>query len=219
MSHKVHPIGFRLGINTAWNSRWLNLKKYSEILKEDIVIREYLTKKLRNYGLERVEIERTSGKASVIINSSRPGLIIGRAGTGIEDLNRALRKLLMKARSKSKESLAEIRIEVREVRNPECFAALVGLNIAEQLEKRMPFRRVIKRAMERIMLNKVVKGAKIVISGRLGGSEMARREWIKEGIMPRNTLRAHIDFCVEGAYTTYGVIGIKVWIYKGQKLE
>jgi small subunit ribosomal protein S3 len=220
MSHKVHPIGFRLGTNANWNSRWFDIKNYPQKLSEDIAIRQYLTKKLRGAGLERVEIERTSSQISVIIHSSRPGIIIGRAGTGVEGLNYDIEKILRKIRrggTPPKEP--QIKIEVREVRNPETFASLVGLGIAEQIERRMPFRRVMKRTMDRIMANKGVKGARIGLAGRLGGSEMARREWIKEGTMPRNTLRSDIDFSVQEAYTTYGVIGIKVWIYKGQKLE
>lgn len=219
MSHKVHPIGFRLGINVNWNSRWFDVKKYPQKLSEDIAIRQYLTKKLRGAGLERVEIERTSDKISVIIHSSRPGIVIGRSGMGVEMLNKDIEKILRKIRGGSAPKESQAKIEVREIRNPETFASLVGLGIAEQIERRMPFRRVMKRTMDRIMANKGVKGARISLAGRLGGSEMARREWIKEGTMPRNTLRSDIDFSVQEAYTTYGVIGIKVWIYKGQKLE
>ncbi|MFY9458072.1 MAG: 30S ribosomal protein S3 [Candidatus Spechtbacterales bacterium] len=219
MSHKVHPIGFRLGINVNWNSRWFDIKKYPQKLSEDIAIRGYLTKKLRGAGLERVEIERTVSQISVIIHSSRPGIVIGRAGAGVEGLTYDIEKILRKVKMGSSLKEPQIKIEVREIRNPETFASLVGLGIAEQIERRMPFRQVMKRTMDRIMANKVVKGARIGLAGRLGGSEMARREWIKEGTMPRNTIRSDIDFSVQEAYTTYGVIGIKVWIYKGQKLE
>jgi small subunit ribosomal protein S3 len=215
MSHKVHPLGYRLGVNANWNSRWFDAKKYAVRLCEDVAIREYLTKKLRGAGLERVEIERTQNKITVIIHTSRPGIIIGRSGSGAEVLN----KSIMRAIYKANKSVPEVRIEVREVRNPESFASLVGLSVAEQLEKRMPFRRVMKRTIERVMANKSVKGIKVALAGRLGGAEMARREWLKDGVMPRNTLRSEIDFSIQEAYTTYGVIGIKVWIYKGQKLE
>ncbi len=215
MSHKVHPTGYRLGVNVNWNSRWFDVKKYPARLCEDVAIREYLTKKLRSAGLERVEIERTQNKITVIIYTSRPGIIIGRSGSGAEVLN----KDIMRAIYKANKSTPELKIEVREVRNPECFASLVGLSMAEQLEKRMPFRRVMKRTIERVMANKSVKGIKVGLAGRLGGAEMARREWLKDGVMPRNTLRSEIDFSIQEAYTTYGVIGIKVWIYKGQKLE
>ncbi len=217
MSHKVHPIGYRLGINVNWNSRWFDAKEYPQKLSQDIAIREFLTKKLRGAGVERIEIERTKNQISVIIHSSRPGIIIGRAGVGAEGLNKDIVRVIRKAGGGEQE--AQIKIEVREIRNPEAFASLVGLSVAEQIERRMPFRRVIKRSMERIMMNKEVKGARIMLAGRLGGAEMARREWVKEGNMPRNTLRSDIDFSVQEAYTTYGVIGIKVWIYKGQKLE
>lgn len=219
MSQKVHPRGYRLGINENWNSRWFDSKEYSQRLREDITIRRYLTKKMRSAGLERVEIERTAGKISVIIHTSRPGIIIGRSGAGVEILKGDLLKLLQKISTNKGEQPAELRIEVREIRNPESFASLVALNVAEQLERRMPFRQVMKRTMDRTMANKEVKGAKISISGRLGGTDMARKEWIKDGNLPRNTLRSDIDFSVQEAYTTYGVIGIKVWIYKGQKLD
>lgn len=220
MSHKVHPFSYRLGINTDWKSRWFDIKQYPQKLSQDIAIREYLTKKLRSASVEKVEIERTRNNISVIIHSARPGIIIGRAGVGAEDLTRGIERVLKKSRGRNMVSdLPEIKIEVREVRSPESFSAIVGLSIAEQIERRMPFRRVMKRTMERIMANKEVKGARIALAGRLGGAEMARREWIKEGNMPRNTLRSVIDFSVQEAYTTYGVIGIKVWIYKGQKLE
>lgn len=138
---------------------------------------------------------------------------------GAEELNKDVGRILRKTRGDNALKESQIKIEVREVRNPESFASLVGLGVAEQIERRMPFRRVLKRTMDRIMANKSVKGARIVLSGRLGGAEMARRESIKEGTMPRNTLRSDIDFSVQEAYTTYGVIGVKVWIYKGQKLE
>lgn len=219
MSHKVHPLGYRLGINANWISRWFDLKNYPQKLKEDTLIREFLTKKLRGAGLEKVEIERTADKMLVVIHSSRPGLIIGRAGTGAEDLKKGIGKVLRKTRKRIAQAPPQVKLDVREIRNPETYASLVGLSIAEQIEKRMPFRRVMKRAMERMMANKEVKGAKIILSGRLGGAEMARTEWLKDGVMPRNTLRSDIDFSIQEAYTIYGTIGIKVWIYKGQKLE
>jgi len=219
MSHKVHPLGYRLGITVNWRARWFDAKEYPQKLREDIAVREYLTKKLRSAGVERIETERTANKFSVIIHTSRPGIIIGRSGSGSEVLTKDIERVMRKARGKGQEQLSEVRLEVREVRNPESFASLVGLGIAEQFERRMPFRRVIKRSMERIMVNKEVVGARIAVAGRLGGADMARREWIQEGSLPRNTLRSDIDFSIQEAYTTYGVVGIKVWIYKGQKLE
>ena len=219
MSHKVHPYGYRLGISKNWNSRWFGAKDFPQKLSQDVAIREYLKKKLRSASVERVELERSGNQISVIIHSSRPGIIIGRGGSGAEDLNYGIEKMLHKAMRGIQGAAPKIKVEIKEVRNAESAASLVGLNIAEQLERRMPFRRVIKRALERIMMNKEVKGARIALAGRLGGAEMARREWIKEGNMPRNTLRSDIDFSIQEAYTTYGVIGIKVWIYKGQKLD
>lgn len=219
MSHKVHPIGYRLGTHANWSSRWFDVKNFPLKLAQDISVRALLTKKLRSAGLERVEIERTANNLSVLIYTSRPGLIIGRSGAGAEGLQRDIERLLATLGAELGAPIPALRVEVREVRNPESFASLVGLNIAEQIERRMPFRRVLKRAMERIMANKEVKGARIAIAGRLGGAEMARRERIQEGRLPRNTLRSNIDFSLQEAYTTYGVIGIKVWIYKGQKLE
>jgi small subunit ribosomal protein S3 len=219
MSHKVHPIGYRLGTNANWSSRWFDLKNFPQKLAQDISIRALRTKKLRSAGLERVEIERTANNLSVLIYTARPGLVIGRSGAGAEMLERDIEGILKALKDEIGAPIPALRIEVREVRNPESFASLVGLNVAEQIERRMPFRRVLKRAMERIMMNKEVKGARIAVAGRLGGAEMARRERVQEGRLPRNTLRSNIDFSLQEAYTTYGVIGIKVWIYKGQKLE
>lgn len=220
----MHPLGYRLGINENWNARWFDIKNYPNKLAEDVAIREYIKKKLRSAGIEKIEIERTTDNISVIINTSRPGIIIGRGGAGIEILKKEISKLLKRVRMEKKKpdfsqrAFPEPRIEVREVRNPESFASIMGLNIAEQLERRMPFRMVMKRSMERMMANKEVKGAKIALSGRLGGAEMARREWVQEGNLPKNTLRSNIDFSVQEAYTIYGVIGVKVWIYKGPRL-
>ncbi|OGZ58782.1 MAG: 30S ribosomal protein S3 [Candidatus Spechtbacteria bacterium RIFCSPHIGHO2_02_FULL_43_15b] len=221
MSHKVHPLAYRLGINANWKARWFDEKRYSERVREDVSIREYLSKKLRSAGLESIEIERTANRIIIIINTSRPGLIIGRSGAGAESIKKDLEKILRRVVLKygGDKKLSEIKIEIREVKNPESFGNVVGLSIAEQLERRMPFRRVMKKAMERIMSNKEVEGAKIVLAGRLGGADMSRRESIKEGRMPRNTLRSNLELAKNEAYTTYGVIGVKVWIYKGEKLE
>jgi small subunit ribosomal protein S3 len=208
-----------LGINANWSSRWFDLKNFPLKLAQDISIRALLTKKLRSASLERVEIERTANNLSVLIYTARPGLVIGRSGAGAEMLERDIERILRALKDEIGAPIPALRIEVREVRNPESFASLVGLSVAEQIERRMPFRRVLKRAMERIMMNKEVKGARIAVAGRLGGAEMARREKVQEGRLPRNTLRSNIDFSLQEAYTTYGVIGIKVWIYKGEKLE
>ena len=251
MAHKTHPYVQRLGILTNWRSRWFSAREYRHYLTEDVLLREMLHKNLRNVGVEHIELERAGNKFSVIIFTSRPGLLIGRAGAGVEDLRSIIVKTIRKIRvakeeparkfavraalsddpqrkaTKRLETLAhkptpafpEIRIEVREVRNPELYSSLVGANIAEQLERRIPFRRVVKRTLERIMMNKQVKGAKILLKGRLDGSEMARRESLKAGQLPLQTLRSDVDYAHVNAHTTYGVIGIKVWIYKGEKLD
>ena len=211
MSHKVHPKAFRLRNSSDWDSRWLNKKKTPQYLEEDFKIRVFLEKKLKDCAVQNVEIERFYGKLTVIINSARPGLIIGRGGKGAEDLKKEIDKVL--------KSKAELRVEIREIKNVWTSAPLANQWIAQQLEKRMPHRRVIKQAMEKIMFNKDVMGARIEVSGRLGGSEIARREWLKKGRLPRQTLRAVIDYAQGEAFCAYGVIGIKVWIYKGEKFE
>ena len=213
MSHKVQPKSFRLRDSQDWDSRWLSQKKTPQYLEEDFKIRSFLEKKLKDCSLEHVEIERFADKVNVIVSSARPGLIIGRGGKGAEDLKKEMEKVLGKA-SSGKE---ELRIEIREIRNVWASASLVGQMIAQQLEKRMPHRRVIKQTMEKIMTNKEVQGARIEVSGRLGGNEIARREWLKKGRLPRQTIRAVIDYALTEAFCTYGVIGIKVWIYKGER--
>jgi small subunit ribosomal protein S3 len=183
-------------------------------LKTDIVIREYLVKELRTFYVSDVQIERNQKATKLIIRTSRPGMIIGRSGDGVTKLHEKIMKLLKKKGI----DLAgqELKIEIEEVRNPESNSAIVGLMVAEGLEKRLPFRRVVKQAIEKIMANREVQGARIKLSGRLGGAEMARQEDLKKGRIPLQTLRADIDFAKEKAHMTYGDIGIKVWIYKGQ---
>ena len=213
MTHKVHPKVFRLKEAIDWNSRWLSKKKFPEYLEEDFKIREFLTKRLKDCGVQNIEIERFSGKVSVIINSARPGLIIGRGGQGSEYLKRGLGKLL----SSAKKEKQELRIEIREIKNPWVSAVLASQWIAQQIQKRVHYRRVIKQALEKIMANKELKGARVEVAGRLGGSEIARREWLKRGRLPRQTIRAVIDYAQTEALCSYGVIGVKVWIYKGEK--
>jgi len=213
MSHKVHPKAFRLKDSQDWDSRWLSKKKLPQYLEEDFRIREFLEEKLKDSAVERIEIERFPGKVNVIINSGRPGLIIGRGGKGAEELKKEIERILP---SKEKR---ELRIEIREIRNVWASASLASQWISQQLEKRMPHRRVIRQAMEKIMVSKEVKGARIEISGRLSGSEIARREWLKKGRLPRQTLRSIIDYKQSEAFCTYGVIGVKVWIYKGEKFD
>jgi len=210
MSHKVHPKSFRLRDSQDWDSRWLNKKKTPQYLEEDFKIREFLEKKLKDAAVQNIEIERFSGRANVIINSARPGLIIGRGARGTEDLKKEIEKML----GSSKE---ELRIEIREIRNVWASASLAGQFVAQQLERRMPHRRVIKQSLEKIMASKEVLGARIEVSGRLNGSEIARREWLKKGRLPRQTIRAVIDYAQTEAFCSYGVIGVKVWIYKGER--
>ena len=216
MTHKVHPKAYRLRRLSDWDSRWLDKKKFTQYLEEDFRIREFLKKKLARLSVERVEIERSPGKLKIIISSARPGLIIGRGGSGVEELKKELEKKIIKTGEGVKK---DVRIEIKEVKDVWSSAPLVCQSIAQQIERRMPFRGVLKRTLEKVMLSREVKGARIELSGRLNGVEIARREWLQKGRMPRQTLRANIDFAQDQAYCTYGTIGIKVWIYKGEKFE
>ncbi len=213
MSHAVHPYSFRLGLLRDWKSRWFNLKKYSQFLKSDILLFEWLEKKLRGMYVEDINIERSPGVLHLIVKTSRPGILIGRRGEGAEKLKQDIRKFLGKFKL---ESPPELKLTIEEVRQPETHAKLVSQIIAENLEKRFPFRRVMKQTIDKVMANKEVKGIKIALSGRLGGAEMSRREWLKEGQIPLQNLRADIEFARERAHLPYGDIGIKVWIYKGE---
>ena len=214
MAHRVHPKIFRTKRTEDWNSRWFERKNFSKFLEEDFRIKEFLTKKLNQMGLEKIEIERFPGKLNIIIDSARPGLIIGRGGAGIEELKKALEKRVLKKKEKS-----EIKLEIREVRDVWGSSQLVARWIAQQIERRFPYRRVLKQALDRIVASKKVQGARVEIAGRLGGAEIARREWLKKGKLPRQTLRADIDYGQTEAFCTYGVIVVKVWIYKGEKFE
>jgi len=215
MSHKVHPKSFRLGKLADWNSRWFDRKKFPEYLEEDFKIRELLKKKIGKLGLEKIEIERFPGKLNIIIFSARPGLIIGRGGSGVEELKKELESKVFKNNKTKK----EVRLEIREVKDIWSSATLSAQYIAQQIERRVHFRRVLKQALSKIVLSRQVKGARIEVAGRLNGIEIARREWLQKGRLPRQTLRADIDFAQTQAYCTYGTIGIKVWIYKGEKFE
>lgn len=215
MSHKVHVKSFRLRNAGDWDSRWLNTKRLRDYLEEDFIIRKLLEKKFKDASVQNIEIERSTGKANIIINSARPGFIIGRGGKGADDLKKELEKKL----PAPKEGKREIRIEIREIRNPWISASLAGQWMAQQIEKRVGHRRVMKQALEKIMANKEAKGARIEMSGRLDGNEIARRAWLRKGRMPRQTLRAVIDYALTEALCTYGIIGIKVWIYKGEKFD
>lgn len=205
MGQKVHPVGFRLGINKTWVSRWFAEKDYSKLLLEDIDIRKFLKKKLYHAGVAKIEIERVGAKIIISIHTARPGIIIGRKGAEIDSLKNEIKKMTHQ----------EVFINIIEVRKPEIDAQLVGENIASQLERRVSFRRAMKRSVTSA-LKFGGQGIRISCSGRLGGAEMARTEWYREGKVPLHTIRANIDFGFAEAKTTYGLIGIKVWLYKGE---
>jgi len=209
MGHKVNPFVHRLGVIRGWKSNWFNVKNYRDYLKNDIELRTYLEKKLQKAAVESINIERSSNSVTFNIATARPGVVIGRGGTGAEDLRADIAKRV-------KPEKIDVKINIIEIKNPELSAMLVAQGVAEQLEKRAPFRRTIKQAIERTMQNKTAQGVKIGVSGRLDGAEMARVEWLSEGKIPLQTLRADVDFAKYNAYTTFGVIGIKVWIYKGE---
>lgn len=207
MGQKVNPIGFRLGINKTWYSQWYAEKKYSELLHEDIKIRDHLKKKFYHAGVSKIEIERAADKAKINIHTARPGIIIGRKGAEIEKVKKEIEKI----------ASGEVIINILEVRKPEIDAQLVAENIALQLERRVGFRRAMKRCVTSA-LKFGVKGIRVACAGRLGGAEMARREWYREGRVPLHTLRADIDYGRAEAHTTYGIIGVKVLIYHGEIL-
>ena len=206
MGQKIHPIGLRIGIIRGWESRWFQKKHYVEWLHEDIMIRNFIRKTMRNAGISRIEIERAD-KVNVTIHTAKPGIVIGKRGAGIEDLRKKLIALTGK----------EVKVNVQEVKQPELDARLVAENIVEQLEKRVAFRRAMKQAVGR-SIRAGAKGIKIQCGGRLGGAEIARSERTFEGKVPLHTLRADIDYAMVEAYTTYGRIGVKVWIYRGDIL-
>lgn len=207
MGHKVNPIGLRLGINRSWDTKWFATREYKDYLLEDIKIRELVKEKYYHAGIPRIEIERLPGRVRVIVHASRPGIIIGRGGTGIEEL----RKILTDVTGKS------ISITIQEIKNPDLEAQLLAENVALQIEKRVAYRRAMKHVVARA-LKAGAKGVKVSCSGRLAGAEIARSEWYREGSVPLQRLRADIDYGFAEAMTTYGKIGVKVWIYKGDVL-
>ncbi len=217
MTHIVNPYSHRLGIIRGWKSRWFaNKTNFSTNLKGDILLRKYLDKRLRGMYVAQIEIERSQKEFRVAIHTSRPGMIIGRGGDGIEKLRKDITKEMKRVNVVLP---INFKLDILEVVNPEASAAIVGQMVAEQLEKRIPFRRVLKTTVDKIMSNRDVFGVRISVSGRLGGAEMARKEQIRKGGIPLQTLRADIDFSKEKAYMAYGTIGIKVWIYRGMKYE
>ncbi len=207
MGQKVHPTGFRLGIYKTWDSIWYSDKEYAKSLHEDLRIREYIKRRLYHAGVSKIQIERKTNNIHITIHTARPGIVIGRKGVEVEMLKQELSKLTDK----------DVIIDIEEVRKPDLDAQLVAENIALQLEKRVSFRRAMKRAVTAAM-KMGAKGIKIACSGRLGGAEIARTEWYREGRVPLHTLRADIDYGFAEAKTTYGVIGVKVWIFKGEMI-
>ena len=209
MGQKVNPIGFRLGINRSWDSIWYAKKNdYGKFLIEDYKIRQYIKKNIINSGVSEIIIERSSKKCSVSIHTSRPGFVIGKKGSDIEKIKNNISKI----------TDSEVYVNIKEIKKPELNAYLVAENIAQQLVKRIAYRRAMKRAMQSTM-RLGAKGIKVCVSGRLAGNEIARSEWLREGSVPLHTLRANLDYSESEALTTYGIIGVKVWIYKGEIFE
>jgi small subunit ribosomal protein S3 len=214
MPHHVHPYAHRLGILRDWKSRWFaDRGQYQEYLKGDVLLREHLVKRLRGMHVADIEMERNDKMWKVVVKTARPGLIIGRSGEGAVKLKTEVLSRLARWKIKTPK---EFRIEIEEVRNPESNAAIVGQMVAEGLEKRLPFKHVLKQMIEKVMANRDVKGVRVQVSGRLGGADMSRTEHLRAGNIPLQTLRADVDFAREKAYLPYGVIGIQVWIYKGE---
>ena len=214
MTHTVHPYAHRLGVIRDWKSRWFaaDSKSYRENIKVDEMIRRFLTKRLRSTYTSNIEIERSANELRVILSTARPGLVIGRSGENSVKLRTELAAIVAKIVPSDHRTL---KLDINEIRQPETDAAVVAYMIAEGLEKRMPFRRVMKQTIEKVIAAREVEGVRIAVSGRLGGAEMSRKEELKKGRIPLQTFRADIDFAHEQAYLPYGVIGIKVWIFRG----
>lgn len=217
MTHTVHPYAHRIGTLRDWKSRWFELgDAYTEYLKSDVLIREFLEEKLRTMHVSSIEMERNQNELRIILKTSRPGLVIGRNGEGAKEIKRDVESLI------EREGLVgadNIRIDVEEVRSAESNAAILAQMVRDGLERRLPFRRVLKQTIDKAMANRDVDGVRIAIAGRLGGAEMSRAEEVKKGQIPLQTFRADIDFARETARLPYGVIGVKVWVYKGQVFE
>ncbi len=208
MGQKVNPIGLRLGINRTWDSRWYADDEYADLLHEDIRLRNYLKKRLTQAGVSKVVIERPAKKARITIHTARPGVVIGKKGADIERLRKELSEM----------TKSDVHLNIIEIRKPEIDAQLVAENIAQQLERRVGFRRAMKRAVQSAM-RLGAQGIRINCGGRLGGAEIARMEWYREGRVPLHTLRADIDYGLTAANTTYGICGVKVWVFKGEIME
>jgi small subunit ribosomal protein S3 len=208
MGQKVHPLGFRLGVTETWNSKWYKRKGYAEQLHQDFFLRDFVSKKLAGAGVSSVVIERAANRVKVNVRTARPGLVIGKKGKDIEDLRTELKRVVGR----------DVNINIIEIRKPDVDAKLVAESIATQLVRRVAFRRAMKDALSRAM-RMGAEGIKVSVAGRLGGADIARTEWSREGRVPLHTLRAQIDYGTAEALTTYGLIGVKVWIFRGEKVE
>jgi small subunit ribosomal protein S3 len=204
MGHKVHLYGFRLGVTRTWTAKWFHDKEYTDLLKEDIAIRQLVDKRLANASVSGLEIERNFGQVTVTVHTAKPGIVIGKGGQNVEILRQQIGALTKR----------KVKLEIKEIRQPELDAYLVATNISQQLARRIAFKKAMKQSIQRSM-KAGAKGVKIMVSGRLGGAEMSRREWDREGRIPLGTLRADISYGQVHAHTTYGRIGVKVWIYRG----
>lgn len=218
MSHKINPNAYRIGINKNWSSRWFvsDRKMVAQLLKDDMAIRDVVKKTVGLAGIDKIDIDRNMNSCKVTVKVSKPGIVIGRGGKGIEDLTKAVEAALLKSRKNNKKGLNRVSVNVEEVKRTDVSAAVIAQQIAWDIEKRMPFRRTIKRYLGLVMQNRDVQGAKVQVGGRLDGNEIARKEWLAQGKLPLTTLRANIDYAKGTAFTTYGAVGVKVWIYKGE---
>lgn len=218
MGHKIRPDSFRLGITYPWQARWFVRGSFAKHLEEDEIIRKTITALVVGAGVARIDIERTDVTYRIFIKAARPGLIIGRGGKGVEQLTKAIKEALMKLFRKRGQGAAQaiVNLNIEELRRSEISAVNVAQNMASDLERRLPVRRTMKRHLETVMQNREILGAKIRVSGRLDGAEISRREWLLRGKLPLSTLRANIDYGEATAFTTYGTVGIKAWIYKGE---
>ena len=219
MGHKINPNSYRTGITKDWSSRWFVTKGTPRLLEEDLAIRKIVKEKIGIAGVDKISIERNGSRCRISVKVAKPGLVIGRGGKGIEELTKNIESVLAKMLSKrtsGDKTVSSINVAVEEIKRSEISSSVVAQQIAWDIEKRLPFRRTIKKHLEFIMQNRDVQGAKIKLSGRLDGNEIARKEWLAKGRLPLTTLRANIDYGEATAFNTYGTIGIKVWIYKGE---
>ncbi len=212
MGQKTHPKAFRLGFIETWNSKWFARKNYAQLVREDVTLRRHILRKLRDAGIAQIDIERSPTALTVTLSTSKPGVVIGRGGTGAEALRKEIQQQLSKNRKLS------VKLNIQEIRQPELVAQIVVGNIIEQIEKRLPFRRIMKVTVEQVM-RAGAQGVKVMLAGRLNGAEIARTEHLERGKIPLHTLRARIDYSRGTALTTYGTIGVKVWIYKGEVFD